>query len=71
VGVSGVHPPARAGQCRRITREDRPEKDLGAPLQSSGAEPYPYIGAELPLKDHDLVTQSENLDILVTITHRQ
>ncbi|MFE0153549.1 hypothetical protein ACFWY5_40880 [Nonomuraea sp. NPDC059007] len=33
-------------------------------------EPHPYIGTEL-LQDHDLMTQSENLGILVTIAHRQ
>lgn len=36
-----------------------------------GGEPHPYIGAELSLQDHDLMTQSENLDILVTIAPRQ
>lgn len=36
-----------------------------------GGEPHPYIGAELSLQDHDLMTQSENLAILVTIAHRQ
>jgi hypothetical protein len=36
-----------------------------------GGESHLRIGAELSLQDHDLVTQSENLDIFVPITHRQ
>jgi hypothetical protein len=34
------------------------------------SESHPGIGAELPFQDHDLVTQGENLDILVPISHR-
>jgi hypothetical protein len=34
------------------------------------SESHPGIGAELPLQAHDLVTQSENLNILVPISDR-
>ncbi|GAA4038851.1 hypothetical protein HNR30_001402 [Nonomuraea soli] len=34
-------------------------------------ELYPHIGTGLPFQDHDLMTQSENIGILVAITHRQ
>lgn len=36
-----------------------------------GGESHPGIGAELSFQDHDLVTQRENLGVLVPITHRQ
>ncbi|WP_214108294.1 hypothetical protein [Acrocarpospora catenulata] len=34
-----------------------------------GREPHPGADAELPFEDGDLVTQGENLDILVPIPH--
>ncbi|MBO3752989.1 hypothetical protein J5X84_43680 [Streptosporangiaceae bacterium NEAU-GS5] len=36
-----------------------------------GRESHPGADAELPFKNRDLVTQGENLDILVPIAHRQ
>ncbi|MFI6393196.1 hypothetical protein [Nonomuraea sp. NPDC050540] len=34
-------------------------------------EPRPGADAELPFEDGDLITQGENLDVLVPISHRQ
>jgi hypothetical protein len=34
-------------------------------------ESHPGVGAELPFQDSDLVTQGENLDILVPVSHRR
>jgi hypothetical protein len=46
-------------------------QERGRERRSSGGESHPYIGAGLPLQDHDLMTQGENLDILAPITHWQ
>ncbi|MGW0590042.1 hypothetical protein [Streptosporangium sp. NPDC002607] len=36
-----------------------------------GREPRPGTDAELPFEDGDLVTQGEDLDVLVPISHRE
>ncbi|GAA1010919.1 hypothetical protein Aple_066550 [Acrocarpospora pleiomorpha] len=36
-----------------------------------GREPHPGVGAELPFENGDLVTQGEDLDVLIPISHRQ
>ncbi len=63
----------------RADEKPQPAQDLaGQQCQESGekgpvlrSEPHPGIGSELPFKNGNLVTQDENLHILVPIAHRQ
>ncbi|WP_062441089.1 hypothetical protein [Herbidospora daliensis] len=57
----------------------QPAQDVaGQRCQESGeersilrSEPYPSADAELPFENDDLVTQGEDLDVLVPISHWQ
>ncbi|MCT9929958.1 hypothetical protein N5079_06955 [Planotetraspora sp. A-T 1434] len=63
----------------RTDEEPQPAQDPAGQRRQKGGEKgpvfrgesHPRVGAELPLKDADLVTQGENLDILVAISQRQ
>ncbi|MFI9561136.1 hypothetical protein [Nonomuraea endophytica] len=64
-----------------VRADDRPQptqdragqrgQERGQEEAAFGGESHAGIGAELPLQNHDLMTQSENLNILVPITRWQ
>ncbi|WP_219501855.1 hypothetical protein [Nonomuraea ceibae] len=65
-GVRADDKPEPAQDCAgKRGQESRQEEAV------FGGEPDPHIRAEPPFQDYDLMTQRENLDVLVTITHRQ
>ncbi|WP_344867147.1 hypothetical protein [Planomonospora alba] len=63
----------------RADEEPHPAQDLAGQRRRQGgeegtvlgSESRPGIGTELPSENGDLVAQSEDLDVLVPIAHRQ
>ncbi|WP_193318953.1 hypothetical protein [Nonomuraea phyllanthi] len=69
--------PAQRGA--RADKEPQPGQDLAGQRRQQGgeedtvlgSESHPGVGAELPFENGDLVAEDEDLDVLVSIAHRQ
>ena len=65
----GVRPDEKPQPAQDLAGQRGQERGEEGPVL--GRESHPGVGAELPFKDGDLVTQGENLHVLVPIAHRQ
>ncbi|MFD1939825.1 hypothetical protein ACFSKW_51055 [Nonomuraea mangrovi] len=65
----GIRPDEKPELVQDLARQRCQERGKKGPVL--WGESHPGVGAELPLKDGDLVAQGENLDLLVPIAHRQ